>query len=147
MATFHFDLVSPSKLVFSGEVEQVDVPGLEGDFGVLAGHAPLVATLKPGIITVFGSGEPQRYVVLGGFAEVSPESLTILADFGWPFDEADPAFIETRIKELEERRDKLQAERQDDSQRALLDRAIEKLDHMQLLNRNLQGQPGAPALH
>ncbi|HEY1542256.1 MAG TPA: F0F1 ATP synthase subunit epsilon [Xanthobacteraceae bacterium] len=147
MATFHFDLVSPSKLVFSGEVEQVDVPGLEGDFGVLAGHAPVVATLKPGIITVFGDGEPKRYVVLGGFAEVSPEGLTILADFGWPFDEADPAFIGTRIKELEERRDKLEAGQLDYSERAQLDRAIERLDHFHALNRNLQGQAGTPAAH
>jgi len=147
MATFHFDLVSPSKLVFSGEVEQVDVPGLEGDFGVLAGHAPLVATLKPGILTVFGDGGAQRYVVLGGFAEVSPEGLTILADFGWAFDEADPAFIDARVKELEQRRNKLEAEAQDYSERAQLDRAIERLDHMQMLNRNLQDHPGTSAAH
>ena len=147
MATFHFDLVSPSKLVFSGDVAQVDVPGLEGDFGVLAGHAPTIATLKPGIITVFGDGGPKRYVVLGGFAEVSPDALTILADFGWPFDEADPAFIETRIKELEERRDKLQAGQLDYSERAQLDRAIERLDHFYVLNRNVQGQAGTPAAH
>ena len=51
MATFHFDLVSPEKLLFSGEVEQVDVPGSEGEFGVLAGHAPLVTTLRPGILS------------------------------------------------------------------------------------------------
>jgi F-type H+-transporting ATPase subunit epsilon len=147
MATFHFDLVSPSELVFSGEVEQVDVPGLEGDFGVLAGHAPVVATLKPGVVTVLGDGARKRYVVLGGFAEVSPDGLTILADFGWPFDEADPAFIETRIKDLEERRDKLQAQRQDYSERAQLDRAIERLDHFYALNRNIQGQAGTPAVH
>ncbi len=139
MATFRFDLVSPAKLVFSGEVEQVDVPGLEGDFGVLAGHAPLVATLKPGVVTVFGDGEPQRYVVLGGFAEVTPEGLTILADFGWPFDEADPAFIEGRLKDLEESRDKLEANLQDVSERALLDRAIQKIDHYRVLDRTLQG--------
>jgi F-type H+-transporting ATPase subunit epsilon len=141
MTTFHFDLVSPSKLVFSGEVEQVDVPGLEGDFGVLAGHAPTVATLKPGVITVFGDGEPKRYVVLGGFAEVSTESMTILADFGWPFDEADPAFIEERIKDLEKRRDELQAAQQDNSERGLLDRAIQKIDHYRMLDRTLQGDP------
>ncbi|HLH89518.1 MAG TPA: F0F1 ATP synthase subunit epsilon [Xanthobacteraceae bacterium] len=139
MATFHFDLVSPAKLIFAGEVEQVDVPGLEGDFGVLAGHAPLVATLKPGVITVFGDGQPRRYVVLGGFAEVSPEGLTILADVSWPFDEADPQFIQGRIEELEEARDKLEAERKDDSERAQLDRAIEKLDHYKVLDRTLQG--------
>jgi F-type H+-transporting ATPase subunit epsilon len=139
MATFHFDLVSPAKLIFAGDVTQVDVPGVEGDFGVLAGHAPLVATLKPGVLTVFADGEPQRYVVLGGFAEVSSEGLTILADIGWPFDEADPQFIQERIKELEERRDKLEAEQQDVSERALLDRAIAKIDHYRVLDRTLQG--------
>ena len=74
----HFELVSPQKLVFSGEVDQVDVPGAEGDFGVLAGHAPLVTTLRPGILTVFTGGTAQKIVVLGGFAEVSSEGL----DFG-----------------------------------------------------------------
>ena len=53
MTTFHFDLVSPEKLLFSGEVEQVDVPGQEGEFGVLAGHAPFIATLKPGVLTIY----------------------------------------------------------------------------------------------
>ena len=56
MATFHFDLVSPEKLAFSGEVDQVDVPGIEGDFGVLAGHAPVVAAIRPGILTVMSDG-------------------------------------------------------------------------------------------
>ena len=65
MATFHFDLVSPEKLLFSGDVEQVDVPGVEGDFGVLANHAPFVATLRPGILTVHGAGGAQKIVVLG----------------------------------------------------------------------------------
>ena len=60
MATFHFDLVSPEKLLFSGDVEQVDVPGAEGDFGVLAGHAPMVATLRPGILTVHGARRRRR---------------------------------------------------------------------------------------
>ena len=56
MANFHFDLVSPEKLLFSGEVDQVDVPGSEGDFGVLAGHAPLVTTLRPGILVMYRDG-------------------------------------------------------------------------------------------
>ena len=56
MVTFHFDLVSPEKLLFSGEVNQVDVPGSEGDFGVLAAHAPLMATLRPGIMTIHRDG-------------------------------------------------------------------------------------------
>jgi F-type H+-transporting ATPase subunit epsilon len=80
MATLHFELVSPEKLVFSGEVEQVDVPGAEGDFGVLAGHAPMVTTLRPGVLTVKAAGGEQKIVVLGGFAEVSASGLTVLAD-------------------------------------------------------------------
>ena len=80
MATFHFDLVSPEKLAFSGEVDQVDVPGVEGDFGVLAGHAPVVAAIRPGILTVTTGGTQQKIIVLGGLAEVSEKGLTVLAD-------------------------------------------------------------------
>jgi F-type H+-transporting ATPase subunit epsilon len=138
MATFHFDLVSPARLMFAGEVTQVDVQGVEGDFGVLAGHAPLVATLKPGILTVFsGSGEPVRYVVLGGFAEVSPEALTVLADAVWPIAEVDRTVITARIQALEENRVKLEESKLDE--RKLLDREIERLDHFQTLDRTLQG--------
>src|SRR5665213_1143359 len=80
MASLHFELVSPEKLLFSGEVEQVDVPGAEGDFGVLANHAPMVATLRPGILTVHGADGDRKIVVLGGFAEVSAQGLIVLAD-------------------------------------------------------------------
>ena len=76
MATFHFDLVSPEKLAFSGEVDQVDVPGSEGDFGVLAGHAPLIALLRPGVMTVYAGGQQTKLVVLGGFADAHLASLT-----------------------------------------------------------------------
>ena len=77
MATFHFDLVSPEKLAFSGEVDQVDIPGVEGDFGVLAGHAPLVASIRPGILTVTVGGKHEKIIVLGGLAEVSEKGLTV----------------------------------------------------------------------
>jgi len=80
MATFHFDLVSPEKLLFSGEVNQVDVPGSEGDFGVLPAHAPVITTLRPGILVIHGERGALRIVVDGGFAEVSPAGLTVLAD-------------------------------------------------------------------
>ena len=80
MATFHFDLVSPEKLAFSGEVDQVDIPGMEGDFGVLAGHAPVVAAVRPGILTMTTGGSTQKIIVLGGLAEVSEKGLTVLAD-------------------------------------------------------------------
>ncbi len=93
----HFELVSPEKLLFSGDVDQVDVPGVEGDFGVLEGHAALVATLRPGILTVHGSGGETRIVVLGGFAEVSEKGLTIVADLAdavGDFDKAVLAFAD-----------------------------------------------------
>ena len=102
MATFHFALVSPEQVLFSGEVEQVDLPGSEGEFGVLAGHAPLIASLRPGILKILGPGEPQRIMVLGGFAEVGPDGLTVLADTAVPVEEVDPSVIAGEIKNTEE---------------------------------------------
>ena len=102
MATFHFELVSPERLVFAGEVTQVDVPGEEGDFGVFAGHAPYVATLKPGVLTIYGDGGPERMVVRGGFAEVGPGGLTVLAEHAMPVSEIDAAMIAQAVKDAEE---------------------------------------------
>jgi F-type H+-transporting ATPase subunit epsilon len=128
MATFRFDLVSPARLVFAGEVTQVDVPGVDGDFGVLAGHAPLVATLKPGILTIFASGGTQRFVVFGGFAEVSPAGMTVLAEVATPLPEADRTAVATRIRELESAHEKLP----NDAKR---DRASERIEHFRALER------------
>ena len=89
MAGFPFELVSPVRLVFSGDVEQVDVPGAEGDFGVLAGHAPFVSTLRPGVLTIHESGSTKRYFVREGFAEVNAKGLTVLAETAVPADELD----------------------------------------------------------
>lgn len=102
MATFHFDLVSPEKLLFSGDVDQVDVPGAEGDFGVLAGHAPVVTTVRPGILVIHREGGQLRIVVNGGFAEVSPAGLTVLADVAVPVDDVDRAAFAGYVKEAEE---------------------------------------------
>ena len=132
MATFHFDLVSPEKLLFSGEVDQVDVPGTEGDFGVLAGHAPLVSALRPGIMTVTVNGQAQRMVVLGGFAEVSADGkLTVLADLADAVEEFDRDLIAQRITAQEEKIKSLQGN--------VLDRAIERLDHYKQIDSHLQG--------
>jgi F-type H+-transporting ATPase subunit epsilon len=98
MATFHFDLVSPEKLLFSGEVEQVDVPGSEGDFGVLAGHAPLMTTLRPGILVLHREGGALKVVVNGGFAEVNPAGLTVLADMAVPVEDFDKAVLADEIE-------------------------------------------------
>ena len=102
MATFHFDLVSPEKLLFAGEVAQVDLPGSEGDMGVLAGHAPLVTALRPGILVVYREGGDLRVVVNGGFAEVGPSGLTVLADMAVPVDDFDRAALAGEIKDTEE---------------------------------------------
>ncbi len=103
MATLHFELVSPEKIAFSGEVDQVDVPGAEGDFGVFAGHAPLISLLRPGVVTVYKGGEQTKLVVLGGLAEVGPGGLTLLADVATSLEDLDRAALQAQIAELEER--------------------------------------------
>jgi F-type H+-transporting ATPase subunit epsilon len=133
MATFHFDLVSPEKLLFSGEVDQVDVPGLEGDFGVLPGHAPAVSALRPGIMTVFINGQEQRMVVLGGFAEVSADGkLTVLADLADSVEDFDRGVLSERISEQEEKIKGMESG-------SALDKAIERLDHFRQVDSHLQG--------
>ncbi len=102
MAGFQFDLVSPEQLLFSGAVEQVDVPGAEGDFGVLAQHAPMVSMLRPGILTVHRPGGALRVVVGGGFAEVSAQGLTVLAELAVPVEEFDRTQLAQQIKDAEE---------------------------------------------
>jgi F-type H+-transporting ATPase subunit epsilon len=132
MTTFHFELVSPEKLVFSGEVTQVDVPGAEGDFGVLAGHAPLVVTLRPGFLTVYGAGGEEKIVVLGGFAEVSAQGLTVLADSAEAAKDIDRSTIETFIADIERKIETLQPGN-------ALDKLITRLDHFKTVDRHLNG--------
>jgi F-type H+-transporting ATPase subunit epsilon len=135
MATFHFELVSPERLVFAGEVNQVDVPGEEGEFGVLAGHAPYIATLKPGMLKIYGasgaSGAPQRMVVRGGFAEVGATGLTVLAESATPAEEFDPAMIAEAIKDAEE-------DISDAKSDAARDKACQRLEQMQTLRLVLE---------
>jgi len=130
MATFHFDLVSPEKLLFSGEVDQVDVPGSEGDFGVLAAHAPVITTLRPGILVIHGERGALRIVVDGGFAEVSPAGLTVLADMAVPVEEFDVAQLAGLIKDAEED----VADEKDDWTR---DKLAHKLDRLRALQAAL----------
>jgi F-type H+-transporting ATPase subunit epsilon len=136
MANFHFHLVSPEKLLFSGEVTQVDVPGLEGDFGVLAGHAPMVTLLRPGILTVHVNGAQEQMVVLGGFAEVSGNGLTVLADLANSVGSFDRELLRTRIAHMEESIKQMEPGN-------LLDRAIQRLDHYYKIDHHLTGS----ALH
>jgi F-type H+-transporting ATPase subunit epsilon len=100
----HFDLVSPEKLLYSALADMVTVPGTEGDFGVLAGHAPVITTIRTGVIDVKGSedGDDLRIFVRGGLAEVTPEGLTVLAEEAMPLEELNAADLDQRIKDLEE---------------------------------------------
>lgn len=132
MATFHFELVSPQKLLYSGEVEQVDVPGTEGDFGVLAEHAPLVAIVKPGILTVHNAGAGEKIVVLGGFAEVSAKGLVVLADVAASTEDFDNAIIAAEIKSMEEKVARMEPG-------SAFDREIARLDHFKTLQFQLTG--------
>ncbi len=87
MAKVSFRLVMPEREILATEADMVVVPGSEGDFGVLHGHAPLISTVRPGVIEVFqGSKAEQRFLVVGGFAEVTPERCTVLADEAMPFE-------------------------------------------------------------
>lgn len=101
MASFAFELVSPERLLISGQADEVTAPGVEGEFTVLVNHAPFITVLKPGIVTVKSGGNTQRLYVRGGFAEVNPEGLTILADFAVPVEELTSAVFakETEIAE------------------------------------------------
>jgi F-type H+-transporting ATPase subunit epsilon len=135
MATFHFHLVSPEKLAFSGEVDQVDVPGVEGDFGVLAGHAPVVATIRPGILTVTTGGTHEKIIVLGGLAEVSDKGLTVLADVATSLQDLDRTAFAEQIAGMEAKL----AEKEGSE----LDHAIERLDHY----KSIQSQLNSTAMH
>jgi F-type H+-transporting ATPase subunit epsilon len=132
MAKLHFELVSPEKLVFSGEVDQVDVPGAEGDFGVLEGHAAMVTTLRPGVLTMFTGGSHQKIIVLGGFAEVSAKGLTVLADTADAVADFDRAAFISQISELETQVAAMEPGN-------ALDKLITRLDHFKEVDRHLTG--------
>lgn len=98
----HFELVSPEKLLMSTDVDMVVVPGTEGDFGVLINHAPVVSTLRTGILEVHNGDETERLLVRGGFAEVNPEGLTVLAEEAIPLAQVDRDALEAELKDAEE---------------------------------------------
>lgn len=96
------EIVSPERLVLSEIVQSVTVPGTEGYFTVMANHAPFMTTLRPGFITVTGSTGANIFFVRGGFADVSPDGLTILAEEASPFSEFDHGDLQTQIRTAEE---------------------------------------------
>jgi F-type H+-transporting ATPase subunit epsilon len=121
----HFDLVSPERLLMSEEVESVVVPGSEGFFTVLARHAPFMSTLKPGLVEVKTlAGETQKIFVRGGFADVTPAGLTILADEAIRLEDFDTAALAQEIRDAEE---DLADAGQDQAKRALAERKLAEL--------------------
>jgi len=122
----HFELVSPSKLLFSGDVDSVVLPGTEGEMTILPQHAPLLTSLKPGIVVVTDAKGPQKIFVRGGFAEVNPQGLTVLAERAIPTAELDAAAMAAQVKDAEG----IVADAKDDESRRI---AQENLEHLRAL--------------
>ena len=123
----HFELVSPARLLFSGDVASVQIPGSEGDMMILPGHAPVLSTLKPGIVVVAkDGGATEKIFVRGGFAEVNAGGLTVLAETAIPLADLDSGAIAHQIKNAEEDVEDAKG----DSARA---KAVETLDHLRSL--------------
>ena len=128
--SFHFDLVSPERLLFSGDVRAVIVPGTEGEFTVLENHAPFMSTLKPGVVTIESDAAAQRLFVRGGFADVGSGGLTILAEQAIPLQDLSAEKIDADIRDAQEDVD----DARDDETRRL---AAEKLAQLQELRAAL----------
>jgi F-type H+-transporting ATPase subunit epsilon len=126
----HFEFVSPESVLFSGEVDQVDLPGAEGDMGIFAEHAPMVTTLRPGIVTVFRGGAREAIVITGGFAEVGPAGLTILADRAVARADFDMQVLATEIKHAEE-------DVADATDQAVRDKLVRHLEQLKALQAAL----------
>ena len=127
MALLHFEFVSPESVLFSGDVDQVDLPGSEGDLGILPGHAPLVTTLRPGIVTIIREGAHEPIVVIGGFAEVGPGGLTVLADRAVARADFDLHSLASDIRDAEEDI----ADCKDEAERDKLTRHLDQLRALQ----------------
>ena len=123
----HFDLVSPERMLLSEDVDMVTLPGAEGYFGVLAGHAPVISSLRPGVIEVTGGATPSlRLFVRGGFAEVDAKKVIVLAEEAIPMTDFDVAALDRRLADTEE--DLVTAKT--DAERA---RVSEQIDHLRQL--------------
>ncbi len=123
----HFELVSPARLLFSGDVVSVQIPGTDGEMMILEGHAPVLSTLRPGVVVVDkGSGSPEKMYVRGGFAEVNGQGLTLLAETAIPLADLKPDVLTQQIKDAEED----VADAKDDEKKR---KANEALDHLRAL--------------
>jgi len=131
MATFHFELVSPDKMLFNGPAQAVLVPGVDGDFQVLTDHAPVMTAVRPGVVGIDDAdGKHHRVFVRGGFADASKHGLILLAETAIPFDELNAEALSQEIKNAEED----VADASDEGKRA----AQEKLDRLRELQESIK---------
>ena len=145
-----FELVTPERLVFSTEVEMVVVPGAEGNFGVLPGHAPLISTIRPGMIDIYETRPTisDRIFVVSGIAEVTPERCTVLAEVAMTSDSLDRAATEAELQVIESNLSGLreQVSRATGGDRDRLAAELRGLEHQQAIARaKLQALAAAPA--
>jgi F-type H+-transporting ATPase subunit epsilon len=121
---FKFELVSPERLLVSEQVESVVIPGAEGEMTVMAHHAPVMTTIKPGVVTVkTAAGKEERYVVFGGFADILPSGCTLLAESATHVNDIDRADLTRRIQEAKEDA----ADAKDDESRAKAEQFLSQL--------------------
>jgi F-type H+-transporting ATPase subunit epsilon len=120
----HFALVSPERELFNGEVDHVVVPGSEGEFGVSPNHAPVMSVIKPGALKVINESTERRIFVNGGFADVTPEGLSVLAEEAIDLADVDPAQLEQQLKNAQ---DDLRDANTDD-RRAAAQRALSRVE-------------------
>ena len=99
--TLQFSLVSPERELYSGDVDQVDIPGTEGDLGVMPNHSPLMAAIRTGVITVTENGTDTKFFVQGGFADITPTGLIVLAEQAVALDALNKADVEAQIASVE----------------------------------------------
>jgi F-type H+-transporting ATPase subunit epsilon len=124
--TFKFELVSPERVLMSVDADQVVVPGSEGQFAVLAGHAPVISTLLPGVLDVTAGNVRKRLFVKSGFAEVDPTRLTVLAEKAYDVDELSAATIADELKTAEAEL----AAAKDDSTKRMADTLVNELKRL-----------------
>jgi F-type H+-transporting ATPase subunit epsilon len=129
--TLQFSLVSPERELFSGQVEQVDAPGVEGEFGVLPRHAPFMTTLKPGVVRIYENGKVTPVFVRGGFADVTPAGLTILAEEAVRLEDVDAAELEQKIANA-------RSDANDPGDETRRARAAERLEYLEALQSALR---------
>jgi len=129
--TLQFSLVSPERELFSGAVDQVDAPGVEGEFGVLPRHAPFMTVLKSGVVRIYEAGQVTPVFVRGGFADVTPSGFTILAEEAIRLSDVDAAALDAEIA-------KVKSDASDPGDENRRTRAAERLEYLEALRAALQ---------